>query len=225
MSNVDYAQVAGLHSARRAAEIAAAGGHNILLVGPADSGKTLLARCMPGSMPPLGPDEVTELEAIYADTKWRAPSVRPFRAPHSSASEVGMFGGGTPVLPGEISLAHAGVLFVDDAHEFKQATLARVSTLLRQGEVRIVRRGIESVFPTRPLLVLGVPPCPCGYRGSKSLVCACGPMRLARHFAGVRAALPAIYIAAPLGWLDAGQYTRGESIETVRLRVTAARER
>jgi magnesium chelatase family protein len=181
----DLGEVRGQEPAKRALEIAAAGGHNLLLVGPPGSGKTLLAQCLVGILPDLCFDEALETTRIHsvAGTLGKTPLLQrpPFRAPHHTASEVGLIGGGRPLRPGELSLAHRGVLFLDELPEFKRHALEALRQPLEEGEVRIVRAHGALQFPARFQLVAAMNPCPCGYRGEPARECTCDDASVRRY--------------------------------------------
>jgi magnesium chelatase family protein len=175
----DLAQVKGQETAKRALEIAAAGGHNLLMIGPPGAGKSLLASCLPGILPELTPAEALEVSMVasVAGTleDGRISRVRPFRSPHHSASMAALTGGGLKVRPGEVSLAHLGVLFLDELPEFQRAVLDSLRQPLETGEVSVARANAHVTFPARVQLVAAMNPCRCGHLGDPALGCSRAP--------------------------------------------------
>lgn len=186
MAAPDLREVRGQSRARRALEIAAAGGHNVLMIGPPGSGKTLLATCLPGILPPLTEADALEVAAI-ASVSGRPPRigsafrVPPYRSPHHTASAVALVGGGSVPRPGEISLAHGGVLFLDELPEWSRVVLEVLREPLESGRIVISRAARQSEFPARFQLIAAMNPCPCGYAGDPSGRCRCSAEAIARY--------------------------------------------
>ncbi|HMC91656.1 MAG TPA: YifB family Mg chelatase-like AAA ATPase [Allosphingosinicella sp.] len=185
----DLAQVKGQETAKRALEIAAAGGHNLLMTGPPGAGKSLLAACLPGILPELTPPEALEVSMIAsvaeALTGGKLIRNRPFRAPHHSASMVALVGGGLRVRPGEVSLAHLGILFLDELPEFQRSALDSLRQPLETGSVQVARANAHVTFPARVQLIAAMNPCRCGHLGDPALACSRAPRCAADYQAKV----------------------------------------
>src|SRR5437868_8519380 len=185
----DLAQVKGQEVAKRALEIAAAGGHNLLMSGPPGAGKSLLASCLPGILPPLDASEALEVSMVASVAGTlnggRLIRTRPFRAPHHSASMAALVGGGLKVRPGEVSLAHLGVLFLDELPEFQRAVLDSLRQPLEAGKVQVARANAHVTFPARVQLVAAMNPCRCGHLGDPALACSRAPRCAADYQAKV----------------------------------------
>jgi magnesium chelatase family protein len=229
----DLADVRGLQRARRALELAAAGGHNLILGGPPGTGKTMLARRLPGILPRLPPDEALEVTRIHSVAGLLPPGrplviVPPFRAPHHTASVSAIVGGGSSPRPGEASLAHRGVLFLDELAEFPRNALEALRQPLEDGAISIARVGGKIVFPARFQLVATMNLCPCGARGDPAAECSCSPARLAAYRDKLSKALLDrfdLVVTVPRPRASELDGAPGEASEALRGRVTVARER
>lgn len=230
----DLAEVYGQSIARRALEVAAAGGHNLLLVGPPGAGKSLLARCLPGILPPLSHAESLEVSRIHSVAGQlpggRLLRQRPYRAPHHCASRSAILGGGSPLRPGEITLAHHGVLFLDELPEFNRQVLEGLRQPLEEGQVQLSRVHGSLTFPARPMLVAAANPCPCGHLGDPSRECTCSPVAISLYRSRISGPLLDRFdmqlFLSPVPYEEvAGAACRGraESSAEVRARVEQAR--
>ena len=228
----DFADVKGQETAKRAIEIAVAGGHNLLMIGSPGAGKTMLARRIPSILPPMTCEEaleVTRVHSVAGILKAQRALVtrRPFRAPHHTVSDAGLLGGGTHPLPGEVSLAHRGVLFLDELPEFRRNLLEAMRQPLEDGKVTIARAAAACEFPSRFTLVAAMNPCPCGYEGDPHRRCRCSARKIAAYRAKISGPLMDridIQLSVPpVSVEELADLPAGEPSSAIRARVVAAR--
>jgi magnesium chelatase family protein len=232
--DVDFSEIKGQRQALRALEIAAAGGHNVLMIGPPGSGKSMLAKRMPTILPDLSFNEAIEVTKVFSVAGSLSKTetliaVRPFRSPHHSISDAGLVGGGQTPHPGEISLAHLGVLFLDELPEFKRNALEALRQPLEEGAITITRSSVTASFPAKFMLVAAMNPCSCGYFGDRVRTCRCTPQQIRQYQGKISGPLLDridLHIEVPsVKYRALSNKEVGESSAAIKERVNRARER